>query len=364
MSITTEFFDTFLLRGQIELIKIIKNNDQKVNFNNFKELKEIDITKNEVIGKFLTNNKDIANELKETEKIIKSYFKNRTKERPLNILLSSSPGSGKSFLLKQFKKSLKTEYKEFNLSTLLSKEGVFRIFQYIEEKNKKKITPIVFINEVDTIINNEYIFPFLLSAMSDGKSEYDEPIKCNRAIMVFAGSGLFESKETDYPNISGLVKFRGITSFLFTMLQYFIDIFIQNTYLKWKENKIKILKKNSHRINKFSDFLDRIDIFLILPPTYLKLENYSIEEELRELSVALINKHIKKISKIELHYLFVIMTLIITFESKREAESVIFLTSASNGNILRFENLPYSIKQKFKNKLTSFENRLISIITK
>jgi hypothetical protein len=262
------FFD-YLENLMIILNK--KNRTPSPNF--FKNLDPIDLSSRKVIGDFITNNSDLAEELKATEKIIDAYYRKTNIKRPLNILLSASPGSGKSFLLKQFKEKLHTDYIEFNLSTLISKEEVFNIFRYIKDKNASGKIPIVFIDEVDTQINNEYIFPLLISAMSDGNSRYiREDIDCSKAIIAFAGSGLFERNDTNFAFNSSVSKYR----ILFNLVQEVYRFYHKKTYFEWSEEKVNNLKRSAYVINKFSDFLDRIDLFLMLPPTYLQLKNYSI----------------------------------------------------------------------------------------
>lgn len=340
--------------------KILKQK-KKLDFRDFLDLKRVDLSEHAVIGNFICNNEDLRKELVATEKIIDSYFKKPERKRPLNILISAPPGSGKSFLLKQFVTKLDTVYQEYNLSTLIDKKEVFSVFRFIEQENEKGITPIIFIDEVDTAVNEEYIFPYFISAMSDGKSSQStQVIKCCSAIIAFAGSGLFESSEMDDSwsltryGASTLSKAVGLITKIVDKVKY------EHTYYKWRDEKIESLKTNSSKINKFKDFLDRIDLFIMLPPTSLELRNYSLKWELIDLSVSLIRKHIS-VSEVELHYLLVIMTLVYSFNSKREAESVVFVTSTPKSRTLRFEDLPYSVTKNFEAKLRNIENRIIEI---
>jgi hypothetical protein len=86
-----------------------------------------------------------------------------------------------------------------------------------------------------------------------------------------------------------------------------------------------------------------------------------IEQELIDLSVSLIRKHFPIINKVELKYLIVIMTLVLTFDSKRPAESVIYTTSNPIDNIMKFEYLQYQTAKKFEQRLSNIDNKTIEI---
>lgn len=361
-------FDDILFDGITALRRILKEKNEKVPFSKLLNTRSINLKGRRVIGYFISNNSDLASELLAVKKNIENYFTKKETKRPLNILLSASPGSGKSFLLKQINQELanhhKTEYKEFNLSTVVSKEEIFEISRFIQEKNSIGIIPIIFIDEVDTIINGEYVFPYLISAMSDGiTNQTSIMIKCDKAIIAFAGSGLFENKGTEKDNIAIPIYKNYYVKVAHQIIDLLKSLNEKQTYFEWRESKIATLKSKAHLINKFPDFLDRVDLFLMLPPTQLKLSNYSLEQELIDLAVSLIGKHFKDVKKVEMSYLLVIMTLILTFETKRIAESVIFLTANPTKDIIRFHDLPFSVIQKFESKFSTYKGRLIKIIT-
>lgn len=374
MSLAAELFDKNIISGFKKLIKIYTGNKRKylwglvgdINYQRFDGIKEIDITNSEIVEDFIGNNEDLKTDIEESGKIINSYVENKnSKKRPLNILISAPPGSGKSFLLEQWEKKFNLIFLEYNLSTLISKEEVFTIFKAIRKENKKKRVPIVFIDEIDTIINGEYIFPLLLSVMSSGKSKFiNKEIYCNNAILVFSGSGLFDTNEEKGISLIDLAK----RNFMGKIIIYIIRIAnkIRNlkNYFKWKEFKIKTLKNKTNSINKFPDFLDRIDLFLMLPPIFIDFENYNMDKELQEIAVALIKKHFKNVTTVELHYLIVIMTMLLTFDSRRDAESIIFLTVNTKGVHLKFNDLPSAIRKKFETKLKDIEikNNNVNVI--
>ena len=211
----------------VRIIQKAIEENKKLDFSEIFNSGTIDIRNRKVLGDFVSNNTDLKVELESIKNIIGNYLSRTEKKRPLNILLSASPGSGKSFLLRQFKgifekEDFKIEYKEFNLSTLISKVEIFQIFQFIQDCNEAKITPIVFIDEVDTIINGEYVFPLLISAMSDGESKYiKHSFECRHAIMAFAGSGLFEQKSSNKSNIAISIP----NNLLSRIQQFFIELF-------------------------------------------------------------------------------------------------------------------------------------------
>src|SRR5687768_5157968 len=54
------------------------------------------------LNKFITRNQGFYEHIVDTQKLILDYVARRSQMKPLNLLISAPPGSGKSFLVKQF----------------------------------------------------------------------------------------------------------------------------------------------------------------------------------------------------------------------------------------------------------------------
>jgi len=351
--------DLIIKEGLVDLFKALEGKRKKINLPELCNTKIIDLKAHSVIGRYICNYSDLAIELISVEKAINNYKNRKDIKRPLNVFISAPPGSGKSYLARQYYERFKTkwhdiDYTDYNLSSYEKIGALSKIMRYIKNKNTKHIIPIVFIDEIDTAIQGNYIFSHLLSLMADGK--YDNGVnkyEHMKAILFFAGGSLFDSKSGRdglYQNIKRIIPI------INKSFQKKIE------YSDWRDSQIDYLKDVLGSVPKFSDFLDRFDIFIVIPPLELNFDNYSLKDELRDLSAALILKHFKDIEHVEKAYLFVIMHLLYYFKSKRKAESAVFLTNNPKKKIIKFSDFPETIIRKYNKYSKPFGNETIKII--
>jgi len=140
--------------------------------------------------------------------LIENYMNKKT-ERPLSICVFGSPGSGKSFSVKEIIEKIdkkNTEIISCNLSQLFNPCELSGCFEKIRDAGLQNKVPVVFWDEFDTKLHD---IPFgwlrwFLAPMQDGKY-YDNGIEhhVGRAIFIFAG-GInetmkeFEKKSSDH----------------------------------------------------------------------------------------------------------------------------------------------------------------------
>ena len=84
-----------------------------------------------VIGRFVTCNIGFQAELKSLKEAVEGYSSRKKPKRPLNIMLAATPGSGKSFLVKELSKNIaaETEFIEYHVASLRSVDELFSILQ-------------------------------------------------------------------------------------------------------------------------------------------------------------------------------------------------------------------------------------------
>ncbi|UCH96272.1 MAG: AAA family ATPase [Candidatus Aminicenantes bacterium] len=93
----------------------------------------------------------------------------KEKQRPLISLVLADPGSGKSYLAKCLAKKFELELFECNISQLTSLDGLTNFFDQVDIAQREGRKIFMFLDEVDTLINGESIFGFLLELMWCGR---------------------------------------------------------------------------------------------------------------------------------------------------------------------------------------------------
>jgi hypothetical protein len=141
------------------------------------------------LGKLFTVDRSEIEALRNIKALIQSYVGSDTKI-PLSIAVFGTPGSGKSFGVKQLGKGIlgkDNPILEFNLSQFSDPADLIGAFHQIRDEVLKGKIPLVFWDEFDA---NEYFWlQFLLAPMQDGAfqdGQLTHPL--GRCIMIFAGA--------------------------------------------------------------------------------------------------------------------------------------------------------------------------------
>jgi len=305
------------------------------------------------LGKLISLDRVQQEDLLKVSDLVVNYTKRKKHSRPLNIYLEAFPGSGKSFFVKQVIASAKELIgenrivaKTFNLTNIKSITEIIDAFRLIQSINIEGKVPIVFFDEVDYPINNEFCsYPFFLAPMFDGKI-YDSGNEYNigSAVLFFAASKKiadvvgWKNEAVENENSSNENK-------------------IPKSYKEWSENEKKKLKaillnwninKNSEKLPmKVKDFLDRIDEFVFLPPANV-IPNGDEDDLLQQstlIAAAFINKHFPDVELIDSVALTILAQEIINHDSYRDLDTIIFNSIPPNESYYRVINLPYDFRQ-------------------
>jgi hypothetical protein len=131
------------------------------------------------------------------KRVMDSYIKRETFQRPLCVGVFGPPGSGKSFAVKEVAKTIAQkidqnpfEFFEFNLTQFGKPEEINLSIEPIRASVAKGKVPIVFWDEFDCQYDNQAFgyLRYFLPSMQDGVTYvHGSPYNIGRAIFVFAG---------------------------------------------------------------------------------------------------------------------------------------------------------------------------------
>lgn len=124
---------------------------------------------------------------------------------------------------------------------------------------------------------------------------------------------------------------------------------------RWRDLAVKAVKEASKEdttkevIEKCSDFIDRIDIMLCIPPIHprLQLEREEVDKEYIDIACLLIKKHFPSVKRIEVAVIVVLMRKLIPTSSRRSAERSVFCSTTPKDDIFEFKNLPGSDQERY-----------------
>jgi hypothetical protein len=301
--------------------------------------------------------------------LISNYAKRTNPKRPLNIYIEASPGTGKSYFVKQVISAVKTTFTKksydsriFNITTMQSPQELIEAFRIVQSINIEGKLPIVFFDEIDSALgNSHHTYPLFLTSMFDGKIyERGNEFRLGSAVFFFAASGKIselvnEEKEKEDNNLKNNKS---------QPLPYKAWIKEERKKLKETRWKWRNMKNKDELPNKLPDFIDRIDRFVHLPPTNIMPNDdlTDLRDQSQMIVVAFIMKHFPNIRYIDSKALGVLSSLILNFDSLRDLDTVIFNSGSPTDDIFRSINLPYDFRKKYKEKFDLIEFKIGKII--
>lgn len=161
----------------------------------------------EEFEKFYSFSADERTQLREMQDIIRRYVEQRTPSRPLCLAVFGSPGSGKSFAVKQLKSAvekevgnakLKLPMSTLNLTQVSEPTELARALARLAGEQDEDTVPVVFFDEFDASRSGAPLgwLAWFLAPMNDGEILLEGTIfKLKRAIYVFAGGTAETMKE-------------------------------------------------------------------------------------------------------------------------------------------------------------------------
>ena len=229
---------------------------------------------NGVIGRFVTCNRGFEEELVALKDTVGSYVNREKPARPMNILLAATPGSGKSFLIKQLANSIShdAEFLEYHVASFRDVGDLFSVFQRVQSANLEGKLPFVLLDEVDGKVNGRHLFPNLLAPLWDGIFHVgQDQHHLGRAVLFFAASALLPS-----PSIKNVLGGSNESA----TYSAFAD--------SWRGKVQSALDQST--IEKARDFVDRIDFLLCIPPIDFAIQDSDPASEYIKLACLLIKK--------------------------------------------------------------------------
>lgn len=120
---------------------------------------------------------------------ISSYLDDSTRKRPLNVLMSATPGAGKSHFIRQLAHAMKdrgVEAVTFNMANMRSPDDMGQPVDEFRNLKVRDRYPLLFLDEFDS---NDSNFATLLPLLWDGELQIGHRyLKLGKAVIVLAGS--------------------------------------------------------------------------------------------------------------------------------------------------------------------------------
>jgi DNA helicase HerA-like ATPase len=144
----------------------------------------------QLLGQYVTLDFDHWKSVRHIRSLISRYADDRTRRRPLNIMMQAEPGSGKSHLVKSLARSL--EHKnagavDYNMASLQTLEDLLQPLDAVRNLKVQDKLPILFIDEFDSDPDR---YPLLLPLLWDGELNIaHRNLKLGKLVVVLAGSG-------------------------------------------------------------------------------------------------------------------------------------------------------------------------------
>jgi hypothetical protein len=307
---------------------------------------ELDLRPHRVLGDFISCDPWLIRDLQSVASHARDYVRSAKVDRPLNILISASPGSGKSFLAKSFKdflfKKTYDAFTEVNLASLSNYEDLIGVFEDVRSFNVRSGSgkaPFVFFDEIDSLNPEVNFFQQFLKPCSEGKYYWrGRELDIGPAILFFAMS--FElSVERTEGKASERGERKGPTDPV-RFREY-------EDHQEWLNARLGRVRRRFQEspASKLEDFYSRMDHVIHMPSwlDYFKGEDRSGEVYFKDRETVMIaaqeikrrRKRTKLIEKAALGYLASFQ-----LESVRELQKIVFLAHRGSGSVFGLEALP------------------------
>lgn len=156
--------------------------------------KEIDITEPyavsaQLLGDYVTLDPDHQEDINRVITTISAYAEDRSRRRPLNIIMRAEPGSGKSHLVKCLAQRLdrhQASAVDFNMASLQNIEDLVVPLDGVRNQKVLDHLPILFLDEFDASPSK---FAMLLPLLWDGELHIaHRDLKLGKLVVMLAGS--------------------------------------------------------------------------------------------------------------------------------------------------------------------------------
>jgi hypothetical protein len=146
------------------------------------------------VNHFFTVDRKEIEGLRNIKQLLLAYDRDKGDNKPLSIAVFGSPGSGKSFVVKQLEKGIHipyTSFLEFNLSQFSNPEDIIGALHQVRDEVLNGNLPFVFWDEFDS---KEYMWlQYLLAPMQDGKFQEGQIThSIGRCVFIFAGGTSYD----------------------------------------------------------------------------------------------------------------------------------------------------------------------------
>jgi hypothetical protein len=183
-----EFRRNKLQRARSTVIEaVIERTDKK---------KEIDLVhefrvSSQLLGDYVTLDWPHYQAITRVRSAISQYAEDKSRRRPLNIMMQAEPGSGKSHLVKSLAKSISKHNAvaiDYNMASLQSIEDFLQPLDSVRNVKVQDKLPILFLDEFDSDPSR---YPLLLPLMWDGELNIaHRNLKLGKLVIILAGSSV------------------------------------------------------------------------------------------------------------------------------------------------------------------------------
>jgi len=204
---------------------------------------------------FTVDRKEIEG-LRNIKQQLLAYNKDKKEKKPISIAVFGSPGSGKSFVVRQLEQGIpipNTSFLEFNLSQFSNPEDIIGALHQVRDEVLDGNLPFVFWDEFDS---KEYMWlQYLLAPMQDGKFQEGQIThSIGRCVFIFAGGTSNDFQHFGYeppvkPNRPGFSNETEIEIYKLDQAEY------QEKFRKFENFKLKKGPDFKSRLNGYLNIM-------------------------------------------------------------------------------------------------------------
>ncbi len=156
--------------------------------------KEIDLVwpfavSSQLLGEYVTLDWPHYQAIRQVRLAITHYAEDRSRRRPLNIMMQAEPGSGKSHLIQCLAESIGSQNAvaiDYNMASLQSIEDLVQPLDAVRNVKVQDKLPILFLDEFDS---DPARYPLLLPLLWDGELNIaHRNLKLGKLVVILAGS--------------------------------------------------------------------------------------------------------------------------------------------------------------------------------